>query len=65
VVAEIIRPDQKLLDLLCSGERQAAFSYWTEFLGGRTFAHHAVEKIIEGVIDPIQAENRIGRLAES
>ena len=65
VVAEIIRPDQKLLDLLCSGERQAAFRYWTEVLGGRTFAHHAVEKIIEGVIDPIQAENRIGRLAES
>jgi type II secretory ATPase GspE/PulE/Tfp pilus assembly ATPase PilB-like protein len=64
VLGEIIRPDQKLLDLLCAGERQAASRYWLGVLGGQTFSQHAIEKIIEGVIDPIQAEHKIGRLAE-
>jgi type II secretory ATPase GspE/PulE/Tfp pilus assembly ATPase PilB-like protein len=62
VVAEIIRPDQKLLDLLCAGERQAALRYWIDTLGGRTFTHHAIEKITDGIIDPIQAEYKVGKL---
>ncbi|WP_158240725.1 GspE/PulE family protein [Telmatospirillum siberiense] len=62
VVAEIIRPDQTLLDLLCAGERQDAYRYWMDRLGGREFSHHAIEKIIEGVIDPVQAEYRLGKL---
>jgi len=65
VIAEIIRPDQRLLDLLCAGERQDAHRYWTANLGGRPFSHHAIEKIIAGVIDPIQAEYRVGKLSDS
>lgn len=65
VVAEIIRPDQKLLDLLCVGERHAAQRYWAATLGGRTFADHAIEKIADGVIDPIQAEYKVGKLSNS
>ncbi|MDR3438185.1 ATPase, T2SS/T4P/T4SS family [Telmatospirillum sp.] len=63
VVAEIIRPDQKLLDLLCLGERQEALRYWLSSLVGRPFSHHALEKISEGLIDPIQAEYRIGKIS--
>lgn len=65
VIAEIIRPDQKLLDFLCAGERQAAQRYWTETLGGREFFRHAIEKITDGVIDPVQAEYRVGKLSKS
>lgn len=63
VVAEIIRPDQTLLDLLCAGERDAAQRYWKDHLGGRDFSRHAIEKIIDGAIDPVQAEYRLGRLS--
>jgi type II secretory ATPase GspE/PulE/Tfp pilus assembly ATPase PilB-like protein len=63
VIAEIIRPDQKLLDLLCGGERQAAQRYWSATLGGKTFFHHVFEKIAEGVIDPVQAEYKIGKIS--
>jgi type II secretory ATPase GspE/PulE/Tfp pilus assembly ATPase PilB-like protein len=63
VIAEIIRPDQKMLDLLCAGERQAAQCYWQDCLGGRAFAQHAIEKIADGLIDPIQAEYKVGKLA--
>jgi type II secretory ATPase GspE/PulE/Tfp pilus assembly ATPase PilB-like protein len=62
VLAEIIRPDQKLLDLLCLGERQAAQRYWLTVLNGRTLLHHAIEKMIEGILDPIQVERKIGKL---
>jgi type II secretory ATPase GspE/PulE/Tfp pilus assembly ATPase PilB-like protein len=62
VVAEIIRPDERLLDLLCGGERVAARRYWLDTMQGRTFAHHAAEKIVAGTIDPLQAEYRLGRL---
>lgn len=65
VVAEIIRPDQTLLDFLCVGERQAARRYWLGQLQGKGFSHHAVEKIAAGVVDPLQAEYRLGRLGEA
>jgi type II secretory ATPase GspE/PulE/Tfp pilus assembly ATPase PilB-like protein len=62
VVAEIVKPDQELLNLLCAGERRAAEKYWLERLNGRTFIHHAFDKIIAGTVDPLQIEARIGKL---
>ncbi len=62
VIAEMICPDQTLLDLLCTGERQTAMHYWVTALKGRTFFHHVLDKIAEGIVDPLQAEYKIGKL---
>ena len=62
VVAEVVQPDEHLLDLLCSGHRQAAIDYWKGPLDGQDFSDHALEKLRQGVVDPRQVEYRIGKL---
>jgi type II secretory ATPase GspE/PulE/Tfp pilus assembly ATPase PilB-like protein len=62
VVAEIIMPDEQLLDLIVSGRRIEAFQYWKEKLGGRTLLDHAVDKIFQGVLDPREVEHKVGRI---
>jgi len=59
VVAELILPDQKLLSLLCTGERQAAEKHWKERLGGLSMLDNAILKIGDGHIDPLQIDNKI------
>ncbi|HIJ64216.1 MAG TPA: Flp pilus assembly complex ATPase component TadA [Rhodospirillaceae bacterium] len=63
VIAELALPDQHLLDLLCAGDRQAAVDYWKSVLGGWSFADHAMDKLLQGIVDPQQIEYRVGRLA--
>jgi type II secretory ATPase GspE/PulE/Tfp pilus assembly ATPase PilB-like protein len=62
VIAELVRPDQHLLELLCAGERQSAWEYWTGQLAGKPFRHHALQKIGAGIVDPRQIEAKLCRL---
>ena len=62
VIAELVSPDQHLLELLCAGERQTAVDYWRESLAGQPFQMHALQKIEAGIVDPGQIEARVCRL---
>jgi type II secretory ATPase GspE/PulE/Tfp pilus assembly ATPase PilB-like protein len=65
VVAELIRPDHALLDLLVEGKRHRALDYWLSTLGGKPFSHQVARAIAQGTLDPIQAESQFGRLSGS
>lgn len=62
VIAEIIRPDQRLLELMVSGERQSAFDHWIGALDGWPLRRHAIAKIRNGEVDPLHIEHKLGRL---
>ncbi|WP_321816645.1 MULTISPECIES: GspE/PulE family protein [unclassified Paraburkholderia] len=62
VVAEVIRTDAALCELLRTGQRHAAHAYWQRELGGRTVAQHAVDKVAAGLVDPRMAERVVGPL---
>lgn len=62
VVAEIVRPDQTLLDIARKEGIPAARKYWLKAHDGQLIADSAVQKIKEGVIDPIVAREFIGPL---
>jgi type II secretory ATPase GspE/PulE/Tfp pilus assembly ATPase PilB-like protein len=62
VVAEIIRPDQRLLELMVSGERQSAYDHWLGELRGWPMSQHVLSKIRTGELDPVQVEQKLGRL---
>jgi type II secretory ATPase GspE/PulE/Tfp pilus assembly ATPase PilB-like protein len=62
VVAEVIRTDATLCELLRSGRKAAAHDYWLRELGGQTTAQHAVEKVAAGLVDPRMAERVVGHL---
>jgi hypothetical protein len=62
VVAEVIRTDATLCELLRAGRKAAAHEYWLRELGGQTTAQHAVEKVAAGLVDPRMAERVVGHL---
>ncbi|MDH6146221.1 general secretion pathway protein E [Paraburkholderia sp. WSM4179] len=62
VVAEMIRTDAGLCELLRAGRKAAAHEYWLRELGGQTTAQHAVEKVAAGLVDPRMAERVVGHL---
>lgn len=62
VVCEVIRPDQPLLDIARNKGIPQARRYWLKHKGGRTIIDHALEKIMEGVIDPVVARDFVGPL---
>jgi general secretion pathway protein E len=62
VVAEVVRTDATLCELLRSGRKAAAHEYWLRELGGQTVAQHAVEKVATGLVDPRMAERVVGLL---
>ena len=59
VVAEILIPDQEILDAVVSGRMMEARRYYLEKLEGRTMMEHAIEKIRAGIVDPLHVENRL------
>ena len=65
VVAETIVSDESLMALLRQNDRLAAITYIREELGVMSMLEHAIRKINEGIIDPLQAEDVVGPLAEN
>lgn len=62
IIAEIIIPDQPLLQLACDGLKVEAEAYWKEILGGKDMKDHAMMKIRDGICDPYEVEKKLGRL---
>ncbi|MGN6319927.1 GspE/PulE family protein [Trinickia sp.] len=64
VVAEVIRTDARFFALLRDGDKAGAIAYWLRHLDGQTVVDHAIEKVIEGLVDPRMAERVVGHLTE-
>ena len=64
VVAEVIRTDARFFALLREGDKAGAIAYWLRHLDGQTVVDHAVEKVLDGLVDPRMAERVVGHLTE-
>jgi type II secretory ATPase GspE/PulE/Tfp pilus assembly ATPase PilB-like protein len=64
VVAEVIRTDARFFSFLRDGDKAGAIAYWLRHLDGQTVVDHAIEKVIEGLVDPRMAERVVGHLTE-
>lgn len=62
VVAEIVRPDQTLLDIARRDGIPAARRYWLKHRNGKVIADAAIVKIQQGLIDPSVARDFVGPL---
>ncbi|MHB1285566.1 MAG: GspE/PulE family protein [Leptospirales bacterium] len=60
IVAEILIPDQDILDMISGGRMTDAGRHFREKLDGRTMMDHALDKIREGLADPRDVEARLG-----
>lgn len=63
VVAEIVVPNAKLCEILRTGDYVKAYNYWQNDMRGMSIVQHAVEKIRQGIVDPVMAERVVGSLA--
>lgn len=61
VVAEVVVPDQKIMDFIRKGDRHLAINYWRG-TGGSSMLEQAIVKINRGIVDPFQAEEEVGPL---
>lgn len=61
VVAEVIVPDEELMDLLRRGEKQKAILAWRG-RGNATMLDSAIARVSDGRCDPFQAEEEVGPL---
>jgi hypothetical protein len=48
------------MDLIRADNRQAALVHWKTELGGTDLLEHAVAKILDGELDPQDAEDKAG-----
>jgi general secretion pathway protein E len=62
VLAEIIIPDAKLCDYIRRGERMQAIHHWVREQQGKTMLDHAIMKVSNGEVDPLDAEKEVGPL---
>jgi general secretion pathway protein E len=62
VLAEVITPDERFFALVRSGDKAAALRYWLADMGGITMVEHAIEKVRDGLVDPVMAERAVGWL---
>ena len=61
-MAEIVQPDDALVELLRRGDLSVARQYWVENLGGKPVAKHGVQAIAIGQASPLDVEWKIGPL---
>ncbi|MBV6633725.1 MAG: Flp pilus assembly complex ATPase component TadA [Alphaproteobacteria bacterium] len=59
-VAEIIMPDQRLMNYLRDGDTGTARAYWTQKLSGFTMHDHALTHVARGIIAPEEYEALLG-----
>ena len=64
LVAEVLVPDETFMELLADGKRGLARRHWLNELGGSTMLEQAGRLVAEGVLDPNEAERRVGLLDE-
>ncbi len=60
VVAEVIYPNEELMQLLRADNRTAARDYWLRELGGVSMMQHAFHKMRQGEIPPGEIERVVG-----
>lgn len=63
VAAEIVLPDQQLMDYLQEGRKKQARDYWLADLKGATMLAHALTKMMAGDVSPADVEANVGVLA--
>ncbi len=63
VVAEIILPDEGFMDLVKQDKKNEAEKYWLTHLGGRSMSEQTVEMVLDGRVDPFDAERTVGPFA--
>ncbi|MFC6281230.1 GspE/PulE family protein [Polaromonas aquatica] len=61
--AEVVVPDEPMMDLIRSGQKARAIEYWRG-RGGRTMREMAIDKINDGLCDPFKVEEEIGPLSD-
>lgn len=59
VVAEVVEPDDALMDIYMNHGKNAARRYWVEKLGGLTRNHILIEMINKGLVDPCEGERDV------
>jgi type II secretory ATPase GspE/PulE/Tfp pilus assembly ATPase PilB-like protein len=59
VVAEIIRPDLKMLDLIANNNDRELKTYWKRNLNGKTVYDSGMERVIAGELDPWEYEDKL------
>ena len=60
VAAEVIAMDWQLLQYLREDQAGQAYTYWLNDMHGLTHVAHALKLISEGMVDPYNAEERLG-----
>lgn len=65
VCAETLVPDEKILEILASGNIPKAKTYWKRNLNGRTANEDAIFKMKRGLVDPRDVENIFTELGKS
>lgn len=60
VTPEIIITDAQLLQYFYQRDMPSAMKYWREVGNGKTSLEQIIEKVQAGLVDPVDAENRIG-----
>jgi type II secretory ATPase GspE/PulE/Tfp pilus assembly ATPase PilB-like protein len=64
VVAECINPDPGFMKFIIENDKMGAYNYWLENLDGLNMLEHAVQKMLMGVADPRDVEDRVGMLSD-
>lgn len=60
VVAEILYPDEKILEMIRKNKKEEAREYWLKVLKGKPVSYQAGILSMEGNVDPIMAEDKVG-----
>lgn len=60
VLAEVISPDARLMDLLREGRKLEAWRYWKVERGGLTLIGHGLAKVLAGTMSPFEVERVVG-----
>ena len=64
VVAEVILPDQKFMEFVAERRKIEARKYWLDSLKGVTMVEHAMTKVMAGLVDPREVEDKVGLIDE-
>lgn len=62
VLAETILPDAGFMRYVREGDKESAVKYWLEKLEGLTMQEHAIQKMVSGLCDPMDVEDKAGDL---
>jgi type II secretory ATPase GspE/PulE/Tfp pilus assembly ATPase PilB-like protein len=62
VIAEIIIPDEMMLEFFRDGKDTEAMLYWKNNLNGKTAAEHGLNKVRDGLVDPFDYESKMGHI---